>query len=45
MFFPATTVGVIMFPLIIFHQIQLMVCSVIASRLWRDAAAAAASCG
>lgn len=35
-FFPAATVGVIMLPLMIFHQIQLMVCTVIASRLSRD---------
>jgi solute carrier family 10 (sodium/bile acid cotransporter), member 7 len=35
-FFPPATVGVIMLPLMIFHQIQLMVCSVIASRLSRD---------
>jgi sodium/bile acid cotransporter 7 len=35
-FFPAATVGVIMLPLMIFHQIQLMVCSVIASRMSRD---------
>jgi len=35
-FFPAATVGVIMLPLMIFHQIQLVVCSVIASRLSRD---------
>jgi sodium/bile acid cotransporter 7 len=35
-FFPAATVGVIMLPLMIFHQIQLIVCSVIASRLSRD---------
>ncbi len=41
-FFPAATVGVIMLPLMIFHQIQLVVCSVIASRLSRDAPAAAA---
>lgn len=34
-FFPAATVGVIMLPLMIFHQIQLIVCSVIASRLSR----------
>jgi solute carrier family 10 (sodium/bile acid cotransporter), member 7 len=34
-FFPAATVGVIMLPLMIFHQIQLVVCSVIASRLSR----------
>jgi solute carrier family 10 (sodium/bile acid cotransporter), member 7 len=32
-FFPPATVGVIMLPLMIFHQIQLVVCSVIASRL------------
>lgn len=43
-FFPAATVGVIMLPLMIFHQIQLIVCSVIASRLSRgDAAAAVAA--
>jgi sodium/bile acid cotransporter 7 len=35
-FFPAATVGMIMLPLMIFHQIQLVVCSVIASRLSRD---------
>jgi solute carrier family 10 (sodium/bile acid cotransporter), member 7 len=35
-FFPAATVGVIMLPLMIFHQIQLIVCSVIASRFSRD---------
>jgi sodium/bile acid cotransporter 7 len=35
-FFPAATVGVIMLPLMIFHQTQLIVCSVIASRLSRD---------
>jgi solute carrier family 10 (sodium/bile acid cotransporter), member 7 len=35
-FFPPATVGVIMLPLMIFHQIQLVVCSVIASRLSRD---------
>jgi solute carrier family 10 (sodium/bile acid cotransporter), member 7 len=35
-FFPAATVGVIMLPLMIFHQIQRMVCSVIASRMSRD---------
>ena len=35
-FFPSATVGVIMLPLMIFHQIQLVVCSVIASRLSRD---------
>jgi solute carrier family 10 (sodium/bile acid cotransporter), member 7 len=40
-FFPAATVGVIMLPLMIFHQIQLVVCSVIASRLSRDQVSAA----
>jgi sodium/bile acid cotransporter 7 len=39
-FFPSATVGVIMLPLMIFHQIQLVVCSVIASRLSRDQAPA-----
>jgi solute carrier family 10 (sodium/bile acid cotransporter), member 7 len=39
-FFPSATVGVIMLPLMIFHQIQLVVCSVIASRLSRDQLAA-----
>jgi sodium/bile acid cotransporter 7 len=33
--FPAATVGLIMLPLMIFHQIQLFVCAVIASRLSR----------
>lgn len=36
-FFPATTVGLTMLPLMIFHQIQLVVCAVIASRLARKA--------
>jgi sodium/bile acid cotransporter 7 len=36
-FFPAATVGVTMLPLMIFHQIQLVVCAVIASRLARRA--------
>ena len=36
-FFPAATVGLTMLPLMIFHQIQLVVCAVIASRLARDA--------
>jgi solute carrier family 10 (sodium/bile acid cotransporter), member 7 len=36
-FFPAATVGMIMLPLMIFHQIQLLVCSIIASRLSRNA--------
>ena len=39
-FFPPATVGVIMLPLMIFHQIQLVVCSVIATRLSRDQAPA-----
>jgi solute carrier family 10 (sodium/bile acid cotransporter), member 7 len=38
--FPPATVGVIMLPLMIFHQIQLVVCSLIASRLSRDRAPA-----
>jgi solute carrier family 10 (sodium/bile acid cotransporter), member 7 len=33
--FPAATVGLIMLPLLLFHQIQLIVCAVIASRLSR----------
>ena len=36
-FFPAATVGLTMLPLMIFHQIQLVVCAVIASRLARGA--------
>jgi sodium/bile acid cotransporter 7 len=36
-FFPAATVGLTMLPLMIFHQIQLVVCAVIASRLAREA--------
>jgi sodium/bile acid cotransporter 7 len=35
--FPAATVGLTMLPLMIFHQIQLVVCAVIASRLARHA--------
>jgi sodium/bile acid cotransporter 7 len=35
--FPAATVGLTMLPLMLFHQIQLVVCAVIASRLARDA--------
>lgn len=35
--FPAATVGLSMLPLVIFHPIQLIVCSVIASRLGRRA--------
>ncbi len=34
--FPAATVGVTMLPLMLFHQIQLVVCAVIASRLARE---------
>lgn len=34
--FPPATVGVIMLPLMLFHQIQLLVCAVIASRLARE---------
>ena len=33
--FPPSTVGLIMLPLMLFHQIQLFVCAVIASRLAR----------
>ncbi|GBG37152.1 bile acid:sodium symporter family protein [Mycobacterium montefiorense] len=36
-FFPAATVGLTMLPLMIFHQIQLVVCAMIASRLAREA--------
>ncbi|MCV7199036.1 bile acid:sodium symporter family protein [Mycobacterium angelicum] len=35
--FDAATVGLIMLPLMLFHQIQLVVCSVIAGRLAREA--------
>jgi sodium/bile acid cotransporter 7 len=35
--FPAAGVGLIMLPLMLFHQIQLFVCAVIASRMGRDA--------
>lgn len=35
--FPASSVGLIMLPLMLFHQIQLFVCAVIASRLARSA--------
>jgi sodium/bile acid cotransporter 7 len=34
--FPSATVGLSMLPLMLFHQIQLVVCSVIASRLGRE---------
>jgi sodium/bile acid cotransporter 7 len=36
--FPASTVGLIMLPLMLFHQIQLLVCAVIASILSREKA-------
>lgn len=36
-FFPDNIVGLTMLPLMIFHQIQLVVCAVIASRLGREA--------
>jgi solute carrier family 10 (sodium/bile acid cotransporter), member 7 len=36
-FFPPATVGITMLPLMLFHQIQLVVCAVIASRLAREA--------
>jgi len=35
--FPAAMVGLTMLPLMIFHQIQLVVCAVIAGRVGRDA--------
>ncbi len=35
--FPASSVGLIMLPLMLFHQIQLFVCAVIASRMARTA--------
>ncbi len=34
--FPPSSVGLIMLPLMLFHQIQLFVCAVIANRLARD---------
>jgi solute carrier family 10 (sodium/bile acid cotransporter), member 7 len=34
--FPSSSVGLIMLPLMLFHQIQLFVCALIASRLARD---------
>jgi sodium/bile acid cotransporter 7 len=36
-FFPAATVGLVMLPLMLFHQIQLVVCALIASALARRA--------
>jgi sodium/bile acid cotransporter 7 len=41
-FFPAATVGLTMLPLMIFHQIQLVVCALIAGRLARRADEASA---
>ncbi|MCV7174238.1 bile acid:sodium symporter family protein [Mycolicibacterium sphagni] len=35
--FPASSVGLIMLPLMLFHQIQLFACAVIATRMGRDA--------
>jgi sodium/bile acid cotransporter 7 len=43
--FPAATVGLTMLPLMIFHQIQLVVCAVIASRLGRRADESAPTAG
>lgn len=40
--FPAATVGVMVLPLMIFHQIQLMVCAVMAKRYQRQAQEAGA---
>lgn len=37
--FPAATVGLTMLPLMIFHQIQLVVCALLASKLGRESAA------
>ncbi|AFJ46217.1 bile acid:sodium symporter family protein [Shimwellia blattae] len=39
--FPAATVGILVLPLMIFHQIQLMVCAVLARRYKRQTMAAA----
>jgi sodium/bile acid cotransporter 7 len=39
-FFGNTSVGLIMLPLMLFHQIQLIVCAVIASRMARTPPAA-----
>ncbi|NLC02615.1 MAG: bile acid:sodium symporter, partial [Pseudomonas formosensis] len=33
--FPAATVGILVLPLMVFHQIQLMVCAVLAERYAR----------
>ena len=43
--FPPAAVGLIMLPLMLFHQIQLFVCAVIASRLSRRGETAGASSG
>lgn len=39
-FFDAATVGLVMLPVMLFHQIQLLVCSLIATKLGREAASA-----
>jgi sodium/bile acid cotransporter 7 len=39
-FFGAGAVGLIMLPLMLFHQIQLFVCAIIASRMSRTVPAA-----
>ena len=35
--FPAATVGLVILPVMVFHQLQLMVCAVIAARYARSA--------
>jgi sodium/bile acid cotransporter 7 len=37
--FPAASVGLIILPLMLFHQIQLIACAIIARRFGSDAAA------
>ncbi|WP_191229273.1 bile acid:sodium symporter family protein [Aurantiacibacter xanthus] len=39
--FPAATVGAVILPLMVFHQLQLMVCAVLAARYGREAEARA----
>jgi sodium/bile acid cotransporter 7 len=41
--FPAATVGIMVLPLMIFHQIQLIVCAIMAKRYHRQALAAKAA--
>ncbi|MFC0409970.1 bile acid:sodium symporter family protein [Roseomonas elaeocarpi] len=41
--FPASTVSLIVLPIMLFHQIQLMVCAALAARWGREAAAAEAA--